>query len=153
MTRVLLLIGMIALYVLLLVFFPVWPAQAVEAGAVIPFDPTISVSVLLSVGTIIFTIFKTRARALDDRFDVLNERLKDGSKRMDRHDGRLGAIEQTVQSLPAQSDMHNLQLRLAEMSGDLKAINASMEGNGKIMERLETIVSRHEDHLLEGGRK
>jgi hypothetical protein len=32
-------------------------------------------------------------------------------------------------------------------------MGAVMAGNTKIMERLEVIVGRHEDHLLDGARK
>ena len=36
------------------------------------------------------------------------------------------------------------------MRGELKEMRAVMEGNTKIMARVENIVARHEDHLLEG---
>ena len=61
--------------------------------------------------------------------------------RMDRQERRIAALEQTVKSLPAKEDVHNLQIQLVRM-----------EGNAKVMSRMETIVSRHEDHLLGGNR-
>ncbi|WP_233193105.1 DUF2730 family protein [Acidimangrovimonas sediminis] len=116
----------------------------------IAFDTTISLmglaSVAVSAGTAVFAWYRTRTRDLE-------ERLKEGSDRMNRHDARIERIEQTVRGLPAASDMHTLELRLVEMSGDLKALAAVMEGNTKVMSRLESIVSRHEDHLLEGGKR
>lgn len=102
-------------------------------------------SFMLSVAAMIYTFMVNRRKDLD-------ERLREGSKHMDRHDGRIAALEQTVQSLPGTDDMHALQLELVKQTGSLNEMRAVMEGNAKIMARLEAIVSRHEDHLLEGGK-
>ncbi len=125
----------------------------------IEFDPTVTISFLFSLGTIIFTLFKTRSKALDTRFEkqdakfeAQEERFKEGSRRMDRHDGRIASVEQTVQTMPGKDDIHQLQLGMAKIVGGMDVINATMKGNAKIMGRLETIVSRHEDHLLDGNK-
>lgn len=109
-------------------------------------DPTISMSVVLSVIVIIFTWFRTRRHDVDKRF-------KAGGVRMDEFEKRIGRLEQTVTVMPSKDDMHALQLELARMVGQLGQMQATMEGNAKIMERLEVIVSRHEDHLIDGARK
>lgn len=49
-------------------------------------------------------------------------------------------------------DPHQLHLTVKDMQGDLKTMNAVMEGNNKIMGRLELIVGRHENHLLDGAK-
>ena len=72
---------------------------------------------------------------------------------MDRHENRIAAIEQTVQTMPGKDDMHSLQLELVKQTGSLNEMRAVMEGNAKIMARLEAIVSRHEDHLIDGAKK
>ncbi|CAM3972494.1 DUF2730 family protein [Phaeobacter sp. JH18-32] len=95
----------------------------------------------ISVCAIIYTFFATRQKDTDERF-------KEGSKRMDRHENRIAALEQTVQILPGTGDIHALQLELVKQTGSLAEIRAVMDGNAKIMARLETIVSRHEDHLI-----
>lgn len=102
-------------------------------------------SFALSIGALVYAFFANRRKDVDERF-------KEGSKRMDRHDNRLVALEQAVQAMPGKDDIHALQLELTKQTGSLGEMRAVMEGNGKIMERLEAIVSRHEDHLLEGGR-
>lgn len=116
----------------------------------IAFDTTISLmglaSVIVSAGTAVFAWYRTRTRDLEDR-------LKDGSDRMNRHDVRIERIEQTLSSMPVSQDMHKLELRLSEMSGDLKALAAVMQGNTEVMLRLERVVGRHEDHLLTEGAK
>ena len=90
-----------------------------------------------------------RIMALDDRLDAA---LADIGARANQHESRISRIEQTIAALPAKEDMHALQLELARMSGHLGVINATMEGNAKVMSRLEAIVSRHEDHLLSGAK-
>jgi len=107
------------------------------------FDLTITLSLVLAIGTILFTWFRTRQGDVDERF-------KSGTDRMDRHANRLTVLEQKITVLPDKDDMHSLQIEMAKMTGALGQMQAVMEGNAKIMDRLETIVTRHEDHLLNG---
>ena len=109
------------------------------------FDATIGMSFLFSVAVLVFTWFRTRRHNVDDRF-------KAGSERMDRHDQRLLSLEKDVAATPAKEDLHGLQLQMAEMTGSLREMNAIMEGNSKIMGRLESMVTRHDQYLLDGGK-
>ena len=86
----------------------------------------------LSIAAMIYAFFATRG------------------DRMDRHEARIAKLEHTVQSLPAKEDVHKLQLQLVRMEGMLSKMDAVMEGNAKVMARMDTIVTRHEDHLLGG---
>lgn len=113
------------------------------------FDIDISLKILsflLSLGAIFYAFFANRRKDVDHRFG-------EGTRRMDRHEKRLQAMEQTVSSMPGKDDMHNLQLEAVKQTGALAEMRAVMEGNQKIMIRLEAIVSRHEEHLLDGARK
>lgn len=104
----------------------------------------------LSISNIIYTWWRTRDRDSESRRAALEERFRQGSNRMDRHEQRLNSIEQTLRTMPEKDDMHELQLSMGELKGELRELRAVMEGNNKIMGRLETIVGRHEDHLLKG---
>ena len=55
--------------------------------------------------------------------------------------GRLASVEQTLRALPTKEDMHQLHLAMKEMQGEMKTTAAVMEGNNKIMSRLEGIVA------------
>lgn len=113
------------------------------------FDPDLLLklaSFALSVGAMVYAFFVNRRKDVDERF-------KEGSKRMDRHEVRIAALETNVHSMPGKDDMHGLQLQLVEIKGALNTMGATMEGNQKIMGRLESIVSRHEDHLLDGSKR
>ncbi|PKP85853.1 MAG: DUF2730 domain-containing protein [Alphaproteobacteria bacterium HGW-Alphaproteobacteria-2] len=102
-------------------------------------------------------VLRTRRQAIDGRFDGIELEVKAavaaGSARIDRHELRLQSIEQTVRGLPGRDDLHGLQLEMARIGGSLQTMQAVMEGNSQIMRRLEAIVTRHEEHLLDGGKR
>ncbi|MDQ1847684.1 DUF2730 family protein [Gemmobacter fulvus] len=99
----------------------------------------------LNIVNILYTWWRTRDQNVETRFRA-------GSERMDRLDTRLASVEQTLRAQPSKDDLHQLQLALKEVQGELKTMTAIMEGNNKIMERLEGIVARHENHLLDGAK-
>lgn len=119
----------------------------------IQYDLTVTLPFILTAGTLIYTWWRTRDRNVDQRFVAVDDRFKLGSDRMDRHEARLNSVEQTLRTLPAKDDLHELQLSIEGLKGELKTMAAVMEGNNKIMGRLENIVARHEDHLLETGKR
>lgn len=99
----------------------------------------------LSIAAIAFAYVRTRRKDVDGR-------LHEGSKRMDSQEARIARLEQTVHDMPGRDETHRLELRLTEMAGSMNAMSASMSGQNEILARLERVVTRHEDHLLEGGR-
>ncbi|KJS43366.1 MAG: hypothetical protein VR71_10650 [Roseovarius sp. BRH_c41] len=101
--------------------------------------------VILPVIVAIYTFIATRRKDLD-------QRLEAGHERMDRHEARISRLEQSVQNMPGKDDMHSLQLELVRQTGSMEKMAAVMEGNAMITARLEAIVSRHEQHLLNGGK-
>jgi len=103
-------------------------------------------SVILPAALAIYTFIATRRKDLD-------RKLEEGHGRMDRHEARISRVEQTVQSMPGKDDMHALQLEAVKQTGAMEKMAAVMEGNAKITARLEAIVTRHEQHLLDGGKK
>lgn len=117
------------------------------------FDFRVTLPFLLTLGTLLYTWWRTRDRNVEDKFRAVDERFKLGSERMDRHDTRLNSMEQTLRGLPAKQDMHELQISITELKGELKTMAAVIDGRNSLMERLENIVERHEAHLLEGNRK
>lgn len=112
-----------------------------------PLVPWLSLlAAALSVGTIIWNMLNSGTKRNA-------ERLESHSKRLSDHDQRLIGIEQAQKSMPGKDDIHALHLGMAEMRGDLREMRAAMDGSAAIMGRLESIVSRHEDHLLEGAKR
>lgn len=116
-----------------------------------------AIALLISLGTSVWTIFsgpsKANSRRHEEHVRATDERFAEGRARMDRHDNRISRLEQSLQALPTKDDMHALQLAVERGNGRLDVMSAQMIGQKDIMERLEAIVSRHEEHLLEGGKR
>lgn len=110
------------------------------------------VNMAMALGAMVYAFFANRTKGIQEKFENVEQKFKTGSDRMDRHDARIAYLEQTVKSMPDKDDMHRLQLEMAAQTGELKEMRAVMDGNAQIMGRLETIVTRHEDHLLDGGK-
>lgn len=107
----------------------------------------------MNIVNIYWTWHRTRDQNSDAKAKAIAERFQLGSERMDRHDQRLSSMEQTLRTLPDKEHLHELQLAIAGLQGDLKAMTAVIDGNNKVMTRLESIVGRHEDHLLDGAKR
>lgn len=111
----------------------------------------------LSFCAMLVAVLRTRRQVLNERFEGIERDMKTaiaaGSSRIDRHELRLQSMEQTVRGLPGREDLHGLQLEMARIGGSLQTMQAVMEGNSQIMRRLEAIVTRHEEHLLDGGKR
>ena len=101
-------------------------------------------SALVSFASTIWLIFSGPSRKNATRLDEVG-------KRQDTHELRINALEQRHGAIPTKDDMHAVSMALEGIKGEMKAIRAEMKGNTDIMERLENIVGRHENHLLEGG--
>lgn len=99
-----------------------------------------------ALGVIVPTVLALAALYASRRKD-LDQKLQDGDDRMDRHEGRIAWLEQTIQSMPGKDDTHRLEILLAEMAGDMKAMRTAMDGMRSSLQRTEDIVGRHEDHL------
>jgi hypothetical protein len=105
-----------------------------------------AISTLISVATVIWNIFSGPSRKNGERIGAQGKETSALSL-------RVAALEQKQSAMPTKDDMHALHLGMSEMRGDLREMRAAMEGNMKVMGRLETIVTRHEDHLLEGSKR
>ncbi|MEP1522087.1 MULTISPECIES: DUF2730 family protein [Ascidiaceihabitans] len=102
-------------------------------------------SLALSVGAMVFAWFATRSKHVDGQF-------KAGSKRMTEIETRVSAVEQQMNAMPSQQDFHRLELTLSEIGGDIKAMRAERGATNEAIARIERVVSRHEDHLLDGSK-
>lgn len=105
-----------------------------------------AISTLISFSSVIWSIFSGPSKRNASKLDGHSERLDD-------HELRLSGIEQTQRAMPTAKDMHELELAMERLKGELKTNSAVMAGHSAIMERLEVIVSRHENHLLDNSRK
>lgn len=102
-------------------------------------------SFIISIGAMVYAWFSSRRNNVDKHMADTDEKVR-------TLQGQVRELKSTVAGLPAKEDLHGIQLQLAHQSGAMNEIKAILDGNAKIMGRLEDIVRRHEDHLLNGGR-
>lgn len=69
--------------------------------------------------------------------------------RVDGHDSRLAAIETQMQHMPSREQLHQVQLSLAEMRGEMRGVARSVEHTGQTISTLDQRLDRIENHLLE----
>lgn len=105
-------------------------------------DTTLNLSLIIAVASLVFSWWRTRRSAVDERFAA-------GSSKMADHEKRIQTLEDEVRILPGKDDMHAMQLALANMGGDMKAINVTLQAIAGSQERLEDVVTRHEDYMRE----
>ncbi len=96
---------------------------------------------LLSFGTAIWTVFSGPSRKNAARLDALGSKLDDLTLRVSR-------VEIAQTALPTKGDMHELELAMERLKGEMATMSQAMNGHVQILQRLEAIVGRHEDHLL-----
>ena len=100
---------------------------------------------LLSFGTAIWTIFSGPSRKNATRLDGM-------ATKIDALTLRIGTVETAQTALPTKQDMHELELAMERLKGEMATMSQGMSGHAQIMLRVEAIVARHEEHLLKGNR-
>lgn len=113
------------------------------------FDWTVSISLLISLFAMGFAWFKGRRKDLDEKFHGVAAELKDGSDRMTDLERRIARAEQSLETIPGKDELHRVELAIRDMAGDIKAMTASQRSANDMLRRLDTVVTRHEDHLLD----
>lgn len=103
-------------------------------------------SFLLSISAVVYSFFVNRKKDTDERFAA-------GTKRMTKIEQRVADVEHDISTMPAKDDMHRLEIAMTEMAGEMKAVGAHISSQRDVMRRIESVVTRHEDHLLDGGKK
>lgn len=115
------------------------------------FDPTFSVSNLLALVTLTVSLATALYSWLANRRTDVDEKFKDGSKRMAGLELRVQKVEHEISTTPRKDDMHALHLLLSEQSGELKAIRTSLRALNESTSQLAHSVTRHEDYLRENS--
>lgn len=95
-------------------------------------------SFLLSLTAMVVAWLRTRRRDLDERIGALGQRVD--------------TLERSMHGVPGREDVHSLKLGLSELAGEIRVVGAQLSGQRDILGRLEAVVTRHEDHLLETRR-
>lgn len=118
------------------------PSDLLGVGKVsFNFDTTITLSLIFTILLAVIGWVRMHNAAVAKRIDGCGERL-------DRHEQRIHSAEQSLQSMPSKDDLHGVKIALSDMGGDMREMRALVQGQAQIMQRVETVVSRQEDHLM-----
>ncbi len=117
-----------------------------------PEDTTIQVLVIWALALTTLMNFITNV------WTIFSGPSKRNAATLAEHATMLSEMKQQLQSVqlkqaaqPTTESMHQLELAMEQMRGEMKSVSVQMKGQTEIMERLEAIVSRHDNHLM-GGR-
>ncbi|WP_304616961.1 DUF2730 family protein [Paracoccus sp. (in: a-proteobacteria)] len=101
----------------------------------------VALSQLLTFGLTVWNLLASGSRANARTLEAHGETLHG-------LDARLSAVEMSMKGMPGKDEMHQLSISLADLRGDIRAMGASVDGQRQILTRLESVVSRQEDHLM-----
>lgn len=110
-----------------------------ELSHILPWlSPTIAVAALS------YTIVSNRSRARQAEFDKFREdvglREMTTAAKVEVLEDRVSKIEGELRHLPAKDDVHQVQLALKELQGEVRGMSAQIAPIGKIADRLQEFL-------------
>lgn len=102
------------------------------------------VASLVAILAFVLSLVNGRRKWITELIAPITQRLNDGSKKMDAHELEIQALKAKVDTLPDKQDVHDLQIGITEMRGELSTMAARSEGNSRIMERVLDFLERQE---------
>lgn len=99
------------------------------------------ISTIANMLLLLWNIFSSPSRKNGARLDALTAGLAAVEQ-------RVSVIDQVQRALPSKDDMHELEISMTGLRGELARMGEKLAGHVAIMSRLEATVSRHEDHLM-----
>lgn len=103
----------------------------------------VAASQLLNFGLTFFGLLLSGSRSNKVQLDAQKSIIDD-------HTLRLAKVEQTLAGHPTKEDYGSLMLSIESMKGGMAVLRTEMKGVHDIMQRVEAMVGRHENHLLDG---
>ncbi len=106
----------------------------------------LALSTLINFGTVIWNIFSGPSKKNGTRLDAMAITLT-------ALENRISASEQTQRAQPSKDDIHELELSMERLKGEMSKFGQAMLTHSENNSRIESILTRHEEHLLQAGRK
>ncbi|WP_035252287.1 DUF2730 family protein [Desulfocurvus vexinensis] len=67
--------------------------------------------------------------------------------------GRVRTNEDLLKELPGNGEWHNLSLSIEGLRGDIKRVDAKIDGVDRVIGKMDRVLDRQEDYLLNCGSK
>lgn len=100
-----------------------------------------ALTTLFNFAILIWGIFSGPARKNSSQIEALVVRVT-------ALDQRVANVEYSFRAMPSKEDMHELDIAMTRLQGEMKTMSETMRGQSEILKRVEHLVGRHEDHLL-----
>jgi hypothetical protein len=112
----------------------------------------VALTTLFNFISLIWGIFSGPSRKNGTEIELLKTRVASQHEalmaRLGAHGERLGNVEQALRAIPAKEELHELEIAMTRLQGEMATMSEAMRGQNEIMKRVESLVARHEDHLL-----
>lgn len=66
---------------------------------------------------------------------------------------KLEKVEGCLSNTPSSGALHDMELGLSKVSGDVRVVAEQVAGIAEAMKRMERVLDIHGDHLLNGAKK
>lgn len=100
------------------------------------------VTTAVAVFAFVVSVYSTRRRDIDRRINAVETQAESA-------DRRLVVVETQLDALPAEKDLHQLQLAITGLGGELKALHQTFEGHVKLLNRVDASLERHDQFLMD----
>lgn len=113
-------------------------------GQIFTFDATVSVSLLFSVMTAIFSWWRTRedraAKQITDLRADTELAAKESAKKVMQIELEMQQLQHRLDNVPSAETMHRLELMLTETNGRLGMIDERLKPVSAITERMQELM-------------
>lgn len=111
---------------------------------------------LITLGTLLYAHSVKRSQATHDQIAKVETKVADEIKvqgiRTERHAERIQRLETRVDGVPTSEAIHELAISVERSNGDLRAVTARLDGWEGAFKRVENMINRQEEFLLQLGR-
>lgn len=92
-------------------------------------------AILISLGATAYSWMTARSKVNAEHLKRVDGNLKD-------HDRRIQKVESEIEHLPSKDSHHNLEIALAEMNGELKAMATNVDSLARTTRRMEEFLMK-----------
>lgn len=100
----------------------------------------VPISAGLAAALSIWNFVQSPSKKNADEIGGLRKDLKDVDDKADAIGGRVSTIETTMRDLPSKDGMHQLELGLERMNGELKTLNERLKPIDNLSRRLQEVL-------------
>ena len=91
---------------------------------------------------------ETSSQAATEQIVEMQKKIDDLDRQGERRRADIAVLQREIGALPTIAQLHQIDINIAEMRGELHTMAARFQGLDDLVARLDGVVTRHESHLL-----